>query len=941
MEGSSSDFHILCVMRTMRHRLRAAFTRKRGLMLGLIALVAALSMALPVLRRKPVDYQSEVKPILNKYCLSCHGGVRKKAGFSLLFEEEALAPTASGKPAILPGDAAHSEMIRRLRLHDPEERMPYRKDPLSEEEIAVLERWVDEGARFSTHWAYRPLQAPVPPAAGWRSFFRRDAEHEIDRYIDTRLDEVGLERSGEADTRTLARRAALDLTGLPAPDRLTETYTRSSDGSAYERFVDSLLASPAFGERWAAVWMDLSRYADSKGYEADQPRGIWRYRDWLIRAFNSDMPYDRFITEQLAGDLLPDPADDQLIATAFHRNTLTNDEGGSDNEEFRLSAVMDRVNTTWEAVMGTSFACVQCHSHPYDPFRHEEYYRFMAYFNDTRDEDTNMDYPVLREFRNASRRQYDSLKTWIAAEADKSTAKWFDRFLRTCSDAANTLKADSLQNAAISSSWYLMLRKSSWGRMRGIGFDGKGSLLLRYRCQNDGGTLTIHLDSSKGRVLAQLRLSNEREGWNLHEMEIPSGPSGRHDLHFHYENPGLRSLDDNGILFDWIAVTPALPGRGKPAFPTFRKQFLDLLNHPDAELTPILSENPDYLHRTTRVFRRGDWLSPGEPVEPGIPAVLAASTGEAGKDRRALASWMTDKRNPLTSRVLVNRLWEQLFGTGLVESLEDFGTQGLPPTHPELLDMLAYRFMHDDGWSIKKMLKRIVMSETYRQRSDNRPEGMAKDPRNRYYWRAPRVRLSAEQIRDQALHVSGLLSPKMYGPSVMPYQPEGIWASPYNGSRWTLSEGDDRYRRGLYTFWKRSSPYPSMMNFDGVSREVCTSRRIRTNTPLQALTLLNDSTFWDAAVRLALLTDSLSKGKPREQIAYLYERISGTDARPEKVETLEHLYRQSLSRLAQKPDECARLLQGHPHDPTATNRLGALAVTANAILNLDEVVTRN
>jgi mono/diheme cytochrome c family protein len=918
-----------------------AGSRRRWILWGGLALVGALAAAVPALQRQPVDYQAEVKPILNRHCLSCHGGVRKKAGFSLLFEEEALAPTASGRPAIVPGDAAHSEMIRRLRLHDPEERMPYRKAPLSDDEIAVLERWVDEGARFGTHWAYRPLAAPVEPRRGWRAWLERKAAQEIDRHIDARLDAIGLARSPEADAATLARRVALDLIGMPASEALTAAYVRQPDAKGYERLVDSLLASPRFGERWAAVWMDLARYADSKGYEADQPRSIWRYRDWLIKAFNADMPYDRFLTEQLAGDMLPDPGDEQFIATAFHRNTLTNDEGGSDNEEFRISAVMDRVNTTWEAVMGTSFACVQCHSHPYDPFRQEEYYRFMAYFNNARDEDTNMDYPVLREFRGASRRQYDSLTRWIAGLSDAPTAAWFDRFLRTCGDAVNTLKADSLQNAAISSSWYLMLRRSSWGRLRGLGFDGKGSLLLRYRCQNEGGTLSLHLDSAGGRLLARLWLKNEIDGWNLHELALPADLSGSHDLHLHYENPGLRSLDDNGILFDWVAPTPALPGRGLPDHAGYRRMYLDLLNRPDAELTPVVTENPGYLRRTTQVFERGDWRSPGRAVEPGIPAVIASATGPAGRDRRALAAWVTDPRHPLTARVLVNRLWEQLFGTGLVESLEDFGTQGIPPTHPELLDMLAWRFLHDDAWSVKKALKRIVLSETYRQRSEARPEGMAKDPRNRYHWRAPRVRLSAEQVRDQALQVSGLLSGKMYGPSVMPYQPDGIWASPYNGMLWRLSEGEDRYRRALYTFWKRSSPYPSLMNFDGVSREVCTSRRIRTNTPLQALTLLNDSTYWDASVRLALRADSLEKGRPRERIAQLYRRVAGREPAPEKVEVLEHLYRSSYERLGRRPEEVERLLAGHACEPPARRGLAALAITANAILNLDEVVTRN
>jgi len=914
---------------------------RRTALLALSALSLLLLAVAPMLAPAPIDYAVEVKPILNRNCLSCHGGVRKKAGFSLLFEEEALAATASGKPAILPGDADHSEMIRRLRLRDPEERMPYHKAPLSEAEISILEQWINEGAHFAQHWAYRPVQEPRPPGGGWKSFFLQPAKQELDRYIDEKLSDMGLQRSPLAEKRTLARRVALDLIGMPAEETLTSMYTRSNDSQAYEVYVDSLLASPRFGERWAAVWLDLARYADSKGYEADQPRSIWRYRDWLIEALNKNMPYDQFLTQQLAGDLLPNATNEQILATAFHRNTLTNDEGGSDNEEFRLSAVMDRVNTTWEAILGTSFACVQCHSHPYDPFRQEEYYRFMAYLNNTRDEDTNMDYPVLREFRGSSQQQYDSLTHWIKRQSDRASAQWFDRFLRTCSEAVNTLKADSLHNAAISSSWYLMLRKSSWGRIRHITFDGKRHLLLRYRCQKPGGRLTIHLDSARGPVLASLSLRNEAEGWNLHEHTLSTSLGGIHDLHFHYENEALHSLDDNGILFDWIAVTPAFPGSRLARVPSYRTMYLNLLNRPDAELTPVVAENPDYLRRKTHVFERGEWLSPGKAVEPGIPSVLVATTGKAGDDRLAMARWLTDRKNPLTARVFVNRLWEQLFGLGLVETLEDFGTQGTPPTHPELLDMLAYRFMHDDGWSLKKNLKRMVMSETYRQSSVSHAEGMTKDPRNRYYWRASRIRLPAEQIRDQALQVSGLLSPKMYGASVMPYQPAGIWASPYNGHQWKLSEGEDRYRRALYTFWKRSSPYPSLTNFDGVSREVCTSRRIRTNTPLQALTLLNDSTYWDVAVHLAIQADSLFTPNPKNQISNLFRKVCGQEGHPAKVEMLHNLYQKSLEQLSKTPLACEKLLQGHRYSKQRAQHLTALAVTANSLLNLDEFVMRN
>ncbi len=341
-----------------------------------------------------IDYNTQVKPIFNKKCIACHGGVKQKGGFSLLFQEEALANTESGKPAIIPGKPDESELIRRITLEDPEERMPYKHDPLSKEEIEILTQWIKQGAKWGEHWAYIPVKEEKTPTikSDW-------IKNEIDPFILEKIKAEKLTPSAEADKPTLLRRVSLDLTGLPPDENIAKKFLNDNSDTAYENLVDDLLASPRYGERWTALWMDVSRYADTRGYEADRGRTIWKYRDWLINAFNQDKPYDEFLMEQMAGDLMPNPDDNKYIATAFHRNTMTNDEGGTQNEEFRTAAVLDRVNTTWSALMGTSFNCVQCHSHPYDPFKHEEYYKFMAFFNNTRDEDTQEEYPLLRQYK--------------------------------------------------------------------------------------------------------------------------------------------------------------------------------------------------------------------------------------------------------------------------------------------------------------------------------------------------------------------------------------------------------------------------------------------------------------------------------------------------------------------------------------------------------------
>ena len=888
----------------------------------------------------PVDYNAEVKPILNQKCISCHGGVKKKAGFSLLFREEALSPTESGKPAILPGDAANSEMIKRLHSLDPEERMPYQEEALTEEETRILTKWIDEGAKFDTHWSYLPVKTPSIPGKGIFSWFKKKDGNDIDRFIDEKLDEVDLKRSTIASKEVLLRRASLDLIGMPAPEAIKQKFLRDNSDKAYENLVDDLLASPKYGERWTALWMDLARYADTKGYERDYIRSIWRYRDWLIKAFNEDKTYDQFLVEQLAGDLMPNPSDEQFIATAFHRNTMNNDEGGTDNEEFRVAATLDRVNTTWEVLMGTSFACVQCHSHPYDPFKHEEYYQFMAYFNNSRDEDTYDEYPLLREFRNDSKLKYEKLLSWLNKHADPKTANFYQRLLKTGQQCINSITVDSMYNAALEDTKSLRFRKNSLAKFSQRDITNKPTLHIRLNSFVDNGILTLYIDQPNSKPVASIKINKSKKEWDLVSFQLDEKLTGKHDFYFKYENPSLKKEKDFGPLVDWLVFTPSFPLKTSAEGSAFYQDFLGLLNQPDAEFTPIMSDNPSYMKRKTFVFERGNWLLKTQEVEAGIPALLNPDKNNKLSTRLELAKWMTDKNNPLTARTMVNRLWEQLFGQGLVETLEDLGSQGMAPTHPELLDYLAYTFMHNDNWSVKKTLKRLVMSETYKQSAETSKQALQKDPLNKYYSHAPRVRLTAEQVRDQALAISGNLSNKMFGPSVMPYQPEGIWASPYDGRSWIKSEGEDQYRRAIYTYWKRTGPYPSFINFDGTAREVCTSRRIKTNTPLQALTLLNDSTYWDLSIQFAKNLMQENPSSVKQQIGKGYKIATGLDISDSKSKVFEALFSSTMQQLNKDKNRVNKMLSDSSVQKQG-NELAALAVVTNAILNLDEVITKN
>lgn len=878
---------------------------------------------------KPVDFNTEIRPILNTQCMSCHGGVKRSGGFSLLFRSEALAETESGKPAIIPGDPGSSEFIKRLTHHDPEERMPLDAPPLSEDEITKLTKWIRQGAEWEDHWAYvKPKNISLPPVqtSNW-------TRNGIDHFVLSRLEKEGLKPSPEADKATLLRRVSLDLIGLPPTPQQMDAFIKDTSANAYEKVVDSLLASPHYGERWAAPWMDLARYADTKGYERDPHRDIWRYRDYVIQSFNDNKPFDQFTIEQLAGDLLPNPTDEQRIATAYHRNTMNNDEGGTDNEEFRTAAILDRVSNTWEVWQGTTMACVQCHSHPYDPFRHEEFYQSLAFFNNTRDADTPDESPNLHTYTAEDSTHIVALKQWVKKHApDNQRAaqvKQVSLLLKTTEPKVHPYDCDTIVKGALLDSKYLGADHGGYARINQLDLTNKTQLLIRYAAGQAGGRIELRKDKLDGELIGTVRL--EKTDW-METKSIPLQPAnGSHDVYLRFYDPNAKSFI---CSVEWMVFTQGLPGASQPGFANVQNELVELLNTED--VTPVMVENPKGFRRKTHLFERGNWLTKGKEVQPGVPKSLPTMPKNAPRNRLGLSQWLVSPENPLTARVTVNRFWEQFFGTGIVETAEDFGTQGSKPSHPELLDWLANQFVHEYQWRTKKIHKLMVMSATYRQSSRFTPELREKDPANHLLARGPRFRLTAEQIRDQALAVSGLLSEKMYGPSVMPPQPLGIWQVPYSDKNWVTSEGEDAFRRGIYTYWRRTTPYPSMVTFDGMSREICTSRRIRTNTPLQALVTLNDTVYLSAAQALARRMVREGGKTLDEQLQYGYRLALGHAPKPATLAVLRDLYAKAEQPDEQKPDGKMAVI-----GVSQTNSsIPSLTVVANTIMNLDEFMTK-
>ena len=891
--------------------------------------------------KKKISYTADVKPILNSKCISCHGGVKKNGGLSFLFRDEAIAVTESGKPAIIPGNARKSEMIKRLHETDLEERMPYRKPKLSDEEIDVLTKWIDQGAKWGIHWAYIAPEKQNIPEVSEKYEELKFVNNPIDNFIAARMGDVSLLPNKPAAKNLIARRAAFDITGLPPEKKIYNDFLDNK--ISYEQYIDQLFNSVGYGENWASWWLDFARYADTNGYEADRGRIIWRYRDWVIDAFNQDKPFDEFTIEQIAGDLLPNPSVDQFIATAFHRNTMTNQEGGTEDEEYRVASVIDRVNTTFDALQSTTMSCVQCHSHPYDPIRHKEYYQIMAFFNNTADSDHNHNEPRLRVLDEKTTKKTNQVLKWVSENGTKKEKKIFEKFIKFIDPVyhANQFKVIDLEKAFFLSS-FLGFRNGGEVLLKNVNSLENRALYFSNFVYKNGVTITFRKDSSKGEIIGKINLDKDKktniwtEGYDDQKVTTLKIPSfkGSFDLYISVNTSEKVKKSDVLLDLEWISFLPEIPGKNKPGYSRIKNQFINLLSGTEfSDLHPVTLENPDHMKRKTYMFDRGNWMTPKEEVEPNVPSNLNDWEDQWEKNRLGFAKWITSEKNPLTARTIVNRIWYQIFGRGIVNTIEDMGTQSEPPSHPALLDWLSYEFMTSMDWSVKRLIKTIILSSTYRQSSVISKKKLSKDPNNVFYARGPRIRLTAEQIRDQALFVSGLLSKKMYGPGVMPPQPDGIWESPYNGDKWIVSKGEDKYRRGLYTYVKRTSPYPSMTTFDVNMREVCYVKRIPTNTPLQALVTLNDPVYLEAAFSFA----KLHSQKPFEiAIKDMFEFATLRKLSEEKLSSLINLYNESSSFYAKSPEELENF---YLESKNVSNKVASLAIVASAIMNLDEFLT--
>ncbi len=1170
-------------MPALLHRLPGRFIRRLAPMLlsGVLGTAAA------------VDFSAEIRPILSQKCFQCHGQDEgsRKAGLRLDLGPEAIRERKGVTP-IAPGQPAASEIIRRMTSTDPDEVMPppETRNPVTPDEIELVRAWIASGAEYSPHWAWRAPTRPAPPQVADPAWARNG----IDPFIQARLEAVGRTPSPEADRETLARRVAIDLTGLPPDPAARDAFLADTRADAYERYVDSLLASPRYGERWARMWLDLARYADSAGYGSDPLRPhIWPYRDWVIQAFNRNLTYEQFSREQLAGDLLDAPTREQVIATAFHRNTMTNTEGGTEDEEWRVAAVKDRANVTAQVWMGLTLGCAQCHTHKFDPITHREYYGFYAFFNQTEDNDQPDERPTLPLLRPDEEARREALRTEIAALEERHAADdaeylaerdawtvaaarpvaWepvpVEAALSAVADGARldrepdgTLRA---QPGGAGRDHYMVqvriddpadvtalrlevlpdpglpgsgpgthpgdgnfvlndLRAfvapapaaaapARYVRIEGLGgrrqlalaevqvFSGLTNLApggtprqstTTYLADparaidgnTDGNVNAAHsvsltlpeelpwweLDLGRTEPVTELALWNRTDGsegqlgnvrvtlldadrqpvWSTRLDEPPRpvtriGPSGGarplalREATADHAQPGFaaagaidaRAHRDSGWAvggatgaahqlaveldaplgrpgpvtlllhlsqnhgehqllgrFRWSLTRHAPPVRLLPTAVAAalevgsadrtdeQLRVLDRHFRPLARTraglrgeiaarrnelasirgtpVPILREVPPDRQRTTRILNKGNYLDPAGEVGPTVPEAFHGWPEGRPRDRRGLVDWLFDPANPLTARVAVNRFWSQIFGRGLVETEEDFGTQGTLPSHPELLDWLAVTFQSppDDsrpgapalGWDMKALVRLMVTSATYRQTAAVPADVREADPANILLGRATRRRLDAEAVRDQALSVAGLLGGRIGGPSVYPYQPEGLWRAAFNGERtWATSPGDDRYRRGIYTFLRRTVPYPSMATFDAPSRESCTVRRLPTNTPLQAFVTLNDPVFVEAAQALARRLLHEAGPDPEARAAHGFRLATGRIPSAADLAPLLRLHRAELERLRADP-EAARALAGEPPVPNPQGvpsaELAAWTSVANVLLNLDALLNR-
>ena len=944
-----------------------------------------------------VRFGRDILPILAANCFSCHGPDERnrKAGLRLDQEAAAKAVRPGGTP-IVPGHPETSLIIARMTSLDPGVVMPPASShrQVTPAQVELLRRWIAEGAKWGRHWSFEPIERPALAIS---------KVSPIDQLVDRMLARNGLTRRPAAEPRVLVRRLWLDLIGLPPSPEVADRFAADPSPEAYRRLVDELLGRPQFGEHWARMWLDLARYADTKGYEKDVGRTIWPYRDWVINALNADMPLDRFTTEQLAGDLLPNPSESQLIATAFHRNTMTNDEGGTDNEEFRIAAVKDRVDTTMQVWMGLTMGCAKCHTHKYDPISHREYYSFLALFNQTEDADRSDEAPTIEMLSMAEKERRASLKARIE-ELDRQLPKlenpvdsagpsgWSVVHIQEATakvKATLTIQKDNLVTVsgptspeetfqltlALPAGLHTALRLEVLperlpGGQYAVGRQGStGNFVLSgIKASQFDASAERTLDFSGARAdfaekngdVTRAIDDDEATGWS-----VESRGREPHTAFFQFAQPLLLSADghirltlsfqngDSSTFRRFRVLTTAQdPARLElaQASPELRKLIDDLAAAYEVERNftstivqlPVMRELAIDKRRATNIHLRGNFLEPGEVVSPGVPASFHPFPAAAPMNRLGLAQWLVDRDNPLTPRVWANRVWARLAGAGLVETEEDFGAQGSAPVNPELLDWLAAEY-RDRGWSLKSLIRTIVLSDGYKQASEITPSLINADARNLLLSRGARFRLSAETIRDQALSVSGLLASRMGGPPVMPPQPAGLWRSTYNGRNWIDADGEDRFRRGIYTYLKRTTPYPSMTTFDSGSGEVCQIRRIRTNTPLQALVTLNDPVYLEAAAGLA--RRMLTEAEGIDQRAVRGARLALVrQVELREVAPLVALYREMERVYLAEPDKAEALISAtRAEAPAGTTRpaFAAWIVVANAILNLDEFLTRN
>ncbi len=1048
---------------------------------GLAASAAVPPLPAPASRK--VSFATDIQPIFAASCYECHAAEKQKGGLRLDQKVDALKGGDTG-PLLVTGDSAHSLLIAAVMgSREDLARMPKKKEPLTPEQIGLLRAWIDQGADWpdaavaatnpaSTHWSFIAPVRPKVPGVQNPKWVRTP----VDAFVLSRLEKEKLKPSGEADQTTLLRRLSLDLIGLPPTIAEVDAFLSDKSPGAYARQVERLLASPHYGERWGRQWLDAARYADSDGFEKDKPRSVWFYRDWVINAFNRDLPYDQFVIDQIAGDELPNATQDQIVATGFLRNSMINEEGGADPEQFRMDAMFDRMDCIGKSVLGLTIQCAQCHNHKFDPLKQEEYYRLFAFINNDSEAQRVVYSPdELMKTANISR-QIRDLETGLQHATpgwEEQMAKWEEAvrtnqprwvvLTPTVNDIStggqkylpqadgsfiaagyaptkHTVKMTVTNDLQNITAFRLELLTDPNLPCGGPGRSFKGTCALtEFKVEaadsNNATNKTTVKFASASDDFEQPETPLESNFYDKSDRKRVTGPvayaiDGNEDTAWGIDaGPGRRNQDRKAVFqcatnagyssgtvwtfllaqnhggwnsddlmnnnlgrFRISATTNVAPVTAD----LVPKRVRDVLNIPRERRSPTQTETvfsywrttvPGFTNtndkiealwkqwpngstaltlmarddsRDTRILKRGDWLKPTTSVSPGVPAFLhAQSTNSAAPagSRLALAQWLVDKRSPTTARVIVNRIWQTYFGIGLVTTPEDFGMQSEAPSHPELLDWLACELMEPTTksgsappapWSLKQVHRLIVNSATYRQSSKITPELYTLDPYNRLLERGPRLRVEGELVRDIALSASGLLNPKVGGPSVFSPAPEYLFLPPasYAPFPWKEETGPDRYRRALYTFRRRSTPYPVLQVFDAPNGDFSCVRRMRSNTPLQALALLNEPVFVECAQALARKTLADGGQTDADRVTYAFRRALSRPPDPEEKADMLELLKKQQDRLAAgwlNPNEIAtgknQVATNLPSGATPT-QLAAYTMVARVLLNLDETITK-